>query len=134
MISGVARRTGIDTAMNIVCICASKLVKNNVNVVAPAPNPKSMVKTVPAQVGHPTKSPVIAPNAPSFPPLFAMEKTVADIAKFRPTRNDTVTSSNKFNGIICKPTCSVKNANIIGIYPGRSQHGESSMCGGFGNP
>ena len=131
---GVTRRTGIDIAINIVWICASKLVRNNVNVVAPAPKPKSMVKIVPAHVGHPTKSPVTAPNAPSFPPLFAIENTVDDIAKFKPTRNDTVTSNSRFIGIICSPTCSVKNAKIIGMYPGRSQHGESSMWGGFGNP
>lgn len=97
---GVARRTGIDIAINMVWTCASKLVKNNVKVVAPVPKPNSIVKAVPAHVGHPTKSPVIAPNAPHFPPLFAIENTVDDTAKFRPTKNDTETSSNKFRGMI----------------------------------
>ncbi len=97
---GVTRRTGMDIAINRVCTCASKLVRNNVKVVAPVPNPNNIVKAVPAHVGHPTKSPVIAPNAPSFPPLFATEKTVDDIAKFRPTKNDTETSSNIFRGMI----------------------------------
>ena len=56
-----------------------------------------------------------APNAPSFLPLFAIENTVDDTAKFKPTKNDTETSSNKFTGMICSPTCSVKNAKIIGM-------------------
>ena len=131
---GVTSKTGIDIAMNIVCTSASKLVKNSVNVVAPVPKPKSIVNAVPAQVGHPTKSPVMAPIVPSFPPLFTMAKTVDDIAKFKPTKNDTVTKSRRFRGIICNPTCSVKKTKIIGMYPGRSQHGEISACGGFGKP
>lgn len=112
---GVTKRTGIDIAIKIVWIWASKLVRNKVNVVAPAPKPNNMVKTVPAHVGQPTNNPVIAPNVPSFPPLFAMENTADDNAKFKPTKNDTMTSSSKFNGIICNPMCSVKNAKIIGM-------------------
>ena len=101
---------------------------------APAPKPKSIVKAVPAQVGQPTKSPVIAPKAPNLCPLFAMENAVDDSAKFNPTRKETVTKRTRFKGIICKPRCSVKKANIMGIYPGKSQQGESSMWGGCGKP
>ena len=112
---GVASKTGIEIAINIVWICASKVVKNNVKVVAPVPRPKSIINAVPAQVGHPTKSPVIAPKAPSFPPLFATENTDDAIAKFKPTRNDTIIKRSRLRGMICNPTCSVKNAKIIGM-------------------
>jgi hypothetical protein len=115
IIIGVARRTGIDIAINNVWTWASKLVRNNVNDVAPAPKPNNIVKAVPAHVGQPTKSPVIAPNAPNFPPLFAIVNTVDDTAKFNPTKNDTETNRSKLMGITCNPTCSVKNAKIIGM-------------------
>jgi len=88
--------------------------------------PIKIVKNVLAHVGHAINRPVVA-LIPVNPPLFF----VVDIAftarvVLRPTRYETMITSTKLIGIICRPTWSVIYTIIVGMYPGSPQH--AFMC------
>lgn len=102
-IKGVTNRTGIDTAINNVCIWVNAIVS-----AIPLAVPTKIDKNEPAHVGHAMNNPVIAPTV--LMPLFFFEIVMALIAIdiFRPTRYDTMTCKTKLIGIICNPTLSVR--------------------------
>ena len=88
--------------------------------------PIKIVRNVPAHVGQAINRPVVA-LIPVNPPLFF----VVDIAftardVLRPTRYETMITSTKLIGIICRPRWSVIYTIIVGIYPGSAQ--QTFMC------
>ena len=89
-------------------------------------DPTKSAKNVLTHVGHATNKPVTAPILVK-PPLFLvidMAFTAREV--FKPTRYDTVITSTRFIGMICKPTCSVIYTIIVGMYPGSPQ--QTFMC------
>ena len=102
-----------------------KLCKYTVNVTALA-EPIKIAKNVPTHVGHATNRPVVAPILVNPPLFFVIEIAFTASAVLRPTRYETIKTSTKFIGMICRPTCSVIYTMIVGIYPGSPQH--AFMC------
>ena len=100
---GVTSNTGIDMAMNSVCICA-----NAIDNAIPLAVPINIDKNDPAQVGQAMNRPMIAPTVLMPLPFLEIVNALTAIAVFRPTKYDTVTCKTKFIGIICNPTCSVR--------------------------
>ena len=70
--------------------------------------PKNNDRKVPAQVGQAINNPVVAPVLPRPPVFLDIEIVRTARAIFRPTRYDTKNCKTRFNGMICKPICSVR--------------------------
>ena len=95
---GVASNTGIDIAMNKVCICV-----NAIDNAIPLAVPINIDINVPAQVGHAMNRPVAAPIELNPLPFFEIVYALIAIEVFNPTKYETITCNTKLTGIICKP-------------------------------
>ena len=110
--------------MNTVCNCV-----NAIESAIPLAVPINIDKNVPAQVGHAMNNPAAAPIVLAPLPFLEIVYAFTAMAKFNPTKYDTITCNTKFIGIICKPTWSVRYMIIFGMYPGPSQHGAMNHDG-----
>ena len=115
---GVSISTGIDNAINNVCICVS-----NIDNPIPLAVPINIERKVPAHVGHAINNPVAAPTLLMLRPFLEIVYALIAIDVFIATKYETIICNMKFIGITCNPMCSVRYTIIFGIYPGPSQHG-----------
>ena len=118
MMNGVKIRMGIETTINNVCNSVMAIV-NATALVAPMNNDKND----PTHVGHAMNNPVVAPILPRPPVFLVTAIAFTASAVFTATRYETTICSSRLIGTTFIPTCSVRYATNLGIYPGAPQHG-----------